>query len=145
MLAACGSTTTARKPTAVATPHNRAVPSSLLQGSGIGDWPVFGYDPGHTGYVNGRVQARALNGSVAWSRKFSPIFSSAVAGLGMVYIASTDGYLYALSQSSGNIAWRAVVGYYLTDSTPALEGHTFFAAALSDTIEASIAESCAVY
>ena len=59
LLAACGSTT-ARKPAAVATFHNKVVPSALLQGSGSGDWPIFGYDPGHTGYVDTRVQPRAL-------------------------------------------------------------------------------------
>jgi len=57
---------------------------------------MFGYDPGHTGYVDTLVQPRILTGNLAWTRTFAPIFSSAVAGLGMVYIASTDGYLYAL-------------------------------------------------
>jgi outer membrane protein assembly factor BamB len=117
----------------------------LLQGSSIGDWPVFGYDPGHTGYVDGRVQPRALNGSLSWSRKFAPIFSSAVAGLGMVYIASTDGYLYALSQSTGAVIWRSRVGNYLTDSTPALEGQTLFVAAHGTTIEALNAQTGVLY
>ena len=91
------------------------------------------------------MQPRPLNGSLAWSRKFAPIFSSAVAGLGMVYIASTDGYLYALSQSSGTVVWRARVGNYLTDSTPALEGHTLFVAARGMTIEALNAQTGALY
>src|SRR5260370_24508646 len=106
MLAACGSTAV-RKPVATVSQRNQVVPATLLQGSSVGDWPMFGYDPGHTGYVDARVQLRTLNGSLTWSRKFAPIFSSAGAGLGMVYIASTDGYLYALSQSTGNLAWRA--------------------------------------
>lgn len=106
---------------------------------------MFGYDPGHTGYVDAQVQPRALNGRLTWSRKFAPIFSSAVAGLGMVYIASTDGYLYALSQSSGAIAWRAEVGIYLTDSTPALEGQTLFVAAHGTTLEALNARTGALY
>ena len=144
MLAACGSSQ-ARKPVAVAIPHNRIVPSALLQGSNIGDWPVFGYDPGHTGYVDALVQPHALAGNLTWSRKFAPIFSSAVAGLGMVYIASTDGYLYALSQSSGAVIWRAKVGNYLTDSTPALEGQTLFVAARGTTIEALNARTGALY
>jgi len=145
ILAACSSTTTTRKPAAVLTQHNQVIPSALLQGSSIGDWPVFGYDPGHTGYVDALVQPRKLSGSLAWSRKFAPIFSSAVAGLGMVYIASTDGYLYALSQASGAISWRAEVGNYLTDSTPALEGQTLFVAARGTTIEALNAQTGAVY
>lgn len=106
---------------------------------------MFGYDPGHTGYVDALVQPHSLTGNLAWSRKFAPIFSSAVAGLGMVYIASTDGYLYALSQSSGAMIWRAQVGNYLTDSTPALEGQTLFVAARGTTIEALNARTGALY
>jgi eukaryotic-like serine/threonine-protein kinase len=106
---------------------------------------MFGYDPGHTSFVDARVQPRALNGSLAWSRKFAPIFSSAVAGLGMVFIASTDGYLYALAQSTGAVAWRAEVGIYLTDSTPALEGQTLFVAAHGTTLEALDARTGALY
>ena len=145
MLAACGSTTPARKPAAVVTQHNQVIPASLLQGSSVGDWPMFGYDPGHTGHVDARVQPRTLNGILTWSRVFAPIFSSAVAGLGMVYIASTDGYLYALSQSTGAIIWRAEVGNYLTDSTPALEGQTLFVATHGTTIEALNARTGTAY
>lgn len=117
----------------------------MLQGSSVGDWPMFGYDPGHTGYVDALVQPHSLTGKLAWSRKFAPIFSSAVAGLGMVYIASTDGYLYALSQSTGAMIWRAEVGNDLTDSTPALEGQTLFVAARGTTMEALDARTGAVY
>jgi eukaryotic-like serine/threonine-protein kinase len=146
LLAACGSTTTTvQKTSAVITRHNQVIPTALLQGSSVGDWPVFGYDPGHTGYVDALVQPHKLTGSLAWSRKFAPIFSSAVAGLGMIYIASTDGYLYALSQSTGAIIWRAEVGNYLTDSTPALEGQTLFVAAHGTTIEALNARTGAQY
>lgn len=144
MLAACGSTAV-RKPVATVSQHNQVVPAALLQGSSIGDWPMFGYDPGHTGYVDALVQPHKFTGSLAWSRKFAPIFSSAIAGLGMVYIASTDGYLYALSQSSGAIAWRAEVGNYLTDSTPALEGKTLFVATHGTRIEALNALTGASY
>src|SRR6266851_1531649 len=144
MLAACGSTAV-RKPVATVSQHNQVVPAALLQGSSVGDWPMFGYDPGHTGYVDALVQPHMLTGSLAWTRKLAPIFSSAVAGLGMVYIASTDGYLYALSQSSGAIAWRAEVGNYLTDSTPALEGKTLFVATHGTRIEALNALTGASY
>jgi eukaryotic-like serine/threonine-protein kinase len=145
LLAACGTTTTARKPAAIVTQHNKVIPTAMLQGSSVEDWPMFGYDPGHTGYVDAMVQQRALKGSLTWSRKFAPIFSSAVVGLGMVYIASTDGYLYALSQSNGAIVWRAEVGNYLTDSTPALEGQALFVAARGTTIEALNARTGALY
>ena len=144
LLAACGSTAAHKSP-AVVTSHNQVIPAASLQWSSAGEWPVFGYDPGHTGYVDGQVQPRAINGSLAWSRKFAPIFSSAVAGLGMVYIASTDGNLYALSQPTGAVAWRVKVGNYLTDATPALEGQTLFVAAHGTTIEALNAQSGALY
>src|SRR5258707_10152669 len=49
LLTACGSAPTRAAPMMN---HNRAISATLLLGSSSGDWPVFGYDPGHTGYVN---------------------------------------------------------------------------------------------
>lgn len=106
---------------------------------------MFGYDPEHTGYVDAHVQARSLVGKPTWMRKFGPIFSSAVAGNGMVYIASANGYLYALDQKSGRIAWRDSIGDYLTDSTPALEGRVLFVSVHSSIMEALNALTGTVY
>jgi eukaryotic-like serine/threonine-protein kinase len=143
ILTACGDSTSPQTPPV--TQHNKVIPAALLEGSSSGDWPVFGYDPGHTGYVDALVEPHVLAGKLAWSQKFGPIFSSAVAGLGMVYIASTDGYLYALDQTSGAIVWRVNIGNYLTDATPALEGQALFVSVHSTTIEALNARTGSVY
>src|SRR5207302_1048018 len=103
-LTACGSATLHTPSTANS---SHVINASLLQGSDTGDWPVFGYDPGHTGYVNSLASPHILQGKLLWSQRFGPIFSSPVAGLGMLYIASTNGYLYALKQDSGTVVWRA--------------------------------------
>jgi outer membrane protein assembly factor BamB len=123
MLTACGS---ASAPVTQATHHNRVINATLLLGSTSGDWPLFAYDPGHTGYVDQFVNPHAIQGKLVWTQHFGPIFSSPVAGLGMLYISSTDGYLYALEQSSGAIAWRARLDNLLTDATPAIEGQVLF-------------------
>lgn len=107
---------------------NHSFKAALLQGSHLGDWPVFGYDPGHTGYVDAAVQPRATQGKLVWARKFGSLFSSPVVALHRVFIASTDGNLYALKQESGAIAWHVHINSYLTDATPALEGQVLFVA-----------------
>src|SRR5579884_2055582 len=142
MLTACGS----------ATPHapvpvssNHVITPSLLRGSSTGDWPVFGYDPGHTGYVNALVSPHILQGKLLWSQHVGPIFSSPVAGLGMLYIASTNGYLYALKQDSGTIVWRTRLNNKLTDATPALEGQVLFVSTHSTALEALNANTGATY
>ncbi len=142
MLTACGSAST---PAATATNHNRVINAKLLLGSGRGDWPIFGYDPGHTGYVDQAVSSHAIQGRLLWTQHFGPVFSSAVAGLGMLYIASTDGYLYGLRQDSGAIAWRVRLDVLLTDATPALEGQVLFVAVHSTALEALDAYTGQVY
>lgn len=127
------------------TRQNRVINTSLLQGSSIGDWPMFGYDPGHTGYVDASVQKHSVQGKMAWSQKFGPVFSSSVAGLGMLFIGSTDGYLYALRQDTGAIVWRDLVHDNLTDSTPTLEGQVLFVSVHSTALEALDARTGQVY
>lgn len=141
MLTACGS----HSPAAPATNHNRLINAALLQGSGSGDWPIFGYDPGHTGYVNRLASPHLIQGKLLWSQRFAPLFSSPVAGLGLLYVATTNGYLYALRQDSGAIAWRARLDNLLTDATPALEGQVLFVAVHSTALEALDAGSGQAY
>lgn len=132
MLTACGSVSTLATQ---ATHHNHVINATLLLGSTSGDWPIFAYDPGHTGYVDQNVNKHAIQGKLLWTQQFGPIFSSPVAGLGMLYVSSTNGYLYALQQSSGSIAWRARLDNLLTDATPALEGQVLFVSVHSTALE----------
>ena len=106
---------------------------------------MFGYDPGHTGNVDALVHPQSVQGKLAWAQKLGPIFSSPVAGLTMLFIASTDGYLYALKQDTGNVVWRTKLGNYLTDATPVLEGQVLFVSVHSSALEALNAHSGQVY
>jgi len=63
----------------------------------------------------------------------------------MLFIASTDGYLYALKQDTGNVVWRTKLGNYLTDATPVLEGQVLFVSVHSSALEALNAHSGQVY
>src|SRR6266705_5844475 len=94
--------------------YSRKIGMTLLQGSNRGDWPMFGYDAGHTGNVV--ANPHRIQGRLLWSEHLGPIFSSSVAGPDMLYVASTDGYLYALKQSTGMVIWRVQLGNYLTDA-----------------------------
>ena len=116
-----------------------------MLGPSSGDWPFFGYDLGHTGYLDGLANQSDIQGKLLWSRRLGPIFSSPVAGLHMLYITSTDGYLYALKQDTGEIAWRTRLNNSLTDATPALEGQVLFVALHSTALEALNAATGQVY
>ena len=132
-LAACGNA-----PYHVASPANRnhVISAVLLRGSSSGDWPMFGYGIGHTGYVDQPVFPHEIQGKLLWSQQSGPIFSSPAAALDMLYISSADGYLYALAQSTGLMVWRAHLGNHLTDATPALEGQILFVAMHSSALAA---------
>jgi outer membrane protein assembly factor BamB len=135
-LTACNSPATSPSTLATATTHNRVINAAQLQGSSIHDWPMFGYDPGHTGYVDPLVHPRSVQGKLLWSQKLGPVFSSPIAGLDMLFVSSTNGYLYALKQDSGAIVWRTSLGDYLTDATAALEGRVIFVSVHSSALEA---------
>lgn len=142
LLVGCGSKAAVPAPIAH---QNRVIDASLLLGPGAGDWPFFGYDPGHTGYVDQLANRNEIQGKLLWSRSLGPIFSSPVVGLNMLFITSTDGYLYALKQDTGEIAWRARLDNSLTDATPALEGQVLFVALHSTALEALDAYTGQVY
>lgn len=125
--------------------HDQIIHADLLRDLTTASWPMFGNNPARTGAVASIPQPPVLKGSLLWSRKLSPIFSSSVAGLGMVYIASTDGYLYALKQESGAMVWRANVRSYLSDATPALAGQVIFVATHGTAIMALDALSGHIY
>ena len=142
MLVACSSTSPSSQPVAH---QNKVINPVLLQGSSICDWPMFGYDPGHTGYVDASVQKHRVQGKLVWSQKFGPVFSSPVAGMGMLFIGSTDGYLYALREDTGAMVWRVLLHDNLTDSTPTLEGQVLFVAMHSTALAALDAHTGQVY
>src|SRR5579863_4653386 len=143
-LSACNSSSQSLSHVAVF--HNRAFDTALLlQGASSGDWPMFGYDPGHTGYVDPAVHAGSVRGKVLWSFKAGPVFSSPVAGLSMLFVSSTDGYLYALKQGTGAVVWRVNLKNNLTDATPSLEGQVLFVSTHSTAMEALNANTGQVY
>ncbi len=106
---------------------------------------MFGYDIGHTGYVDQPVLPHEIQGKLLWSQRPGPVFSSPVAALGMLYIPGADGYLYALAQNTGIMAWRVFLGNHLTDATPALEGQVLFVAMHSSALAALDARSGRLY
>lgn len=142
MLTACGPVSA---PATQAVHHNRVINATLLLGSTSSDWPLFAYDPGHTGYVDQMVNPHAIQGKLVWTQHVGPIFSSPVAGLGMLYISSTDGYLYALHQNTGSIVWRAHLDNLLTDATPALEGQVLFVSVHSTALASLNARTGEMY
>ncbi len=141
-LAACG-----KAPYHTTSPagRNHIINTALLRGSSSGDWPMFGYDIGHTGYVDRPVLPHEIQGKLLWSQQHGPVFSSPVAALGMLYIPGADGYLYALAQNTGIMAWRTYLGNHLTDATPALEGQVLFVALHSSALAALDARSGQLY
>lgn len=125
--------------------HTQSITVAQLQGSATGDWPLFGYNPAHTSFVDPLVGVHSVQNVVSWTHTSGPIFSSTVASLGMLYVSSTDGYLYALKQGTGALVWRLALGDYLTDSTPALEGHVLFVAVHSTMMQAVNAQTGQIY
>ncbi len=125
--------------------RNHIINAALLRGSSSADWPMFGYDIGHTGYVDQPVLPHEIQGKLLWSQRPGPVFSSPVAALGMLYIPGADGYLYALAQNTGIMAWRVFLGNHLTDATPALEGQVLFVAMHSSALAALDARSGRLY
>lgn len=66
-------------------------------------------------------------------------------GLHLLYIASANGYLYALQQDTGTLVWKVFLKNLLTDSTPTLEGQVLFVATKSTSLEALNALTGHVY
>ncbi|MGI8588440.1 MAG: PQQ-binding-like beta-propeller repeat protein [Chloroflexia bacterium] len=95
-------------------------PLTLPETGTTSAWPQFGRDAGHAGFLAG---FGALRGQVAWTRPTGgPIISSPVGGGGLVYVASSDAYLYALQTVDGGIRWRYAIGPKLVNATPVLAG-----------------------
>ncbi|HEY7416974.1 MAG TPA: PQQ-binding-like beta-propeller repeat protein [Ktedonobacteraceae bacterium] len=141
ILTACGGNPPSNAPVS----HNQVIPPNLLQSSSSDVWPDFAFGPGHTSSITTQGSSSPIQGKLLWSKPLSPIFSSPVAGQHMLYIASTDGYLYALQQDTGSQVWRILLKDELTDATPALEGQVLFVAMRSANLEALNALTGHVY
>jgi eukaryotic-like serine/threonine-protein kinase len=144
-LTACSSSQPGQTNVARKGNHDQVIDVRLLRGSYNDGWPIFGYDPGHTGFGGQQVDHHVVHGHLLWSKKIGPIFSSSVAGLGMLFISSTDGNLFAFKEESGALVWRVALGDYLTDATPALAGQVVFVSVHSSAVEALNAYTGQVY
>jgi eukaryotic-like serine/threonine-protein kinase len=83
-------------------------------------WTQLGGDATHAG---SRAGLGTLQGREAWQLTTGgPVISAPVAGAGVVYFASGDGFLYAVEGASGKTLWRASLGPKLVNSTPVLSG-----------------------
>jgi len=71
-------------------------------------WPIFRGDAHLSGTARGRLPEKL---DLLWSfQTGDAIMSSAVVGLGMVFIGSTDGKLYALNVANGDSLWAVDTG-----------------------------------
>jgi eukaryotic-like serine/threonine-protein kinase len=144
-LAACSYAPPSQADSATNNNPHRGIDAKSLSGNNIDSWPMFGNNTGHTSFEARGVHASIVRGKLLWSKKIGPIFSSSAAGLGMLFIASTDGNLYAFKEDTGALVWRSALGNYLTDATPALEGRIVFVSVHSSALEALDAYSGKVY
>ena len=71
----------------------------LRRAVGSSDWTIFRGDPGLTGIVDGEVPDAV---ALAWEfATGDEIKSSPVVVAGIVYIGSTDGFIYAIDLENG--------------------------------------------
>jgi len=72
------------------------------------EWATFQGDEGRTGYTES--PAPDSNQTYWKFQTGGPIKSSPVASAGMVFVASTDGYLYAVNATTGAKIWDFLIG-----------------------------------
>jgi outer membrane protein assembly factor BamB len=72
------------------------------------DWVTLQGDEGRTGYTES--PAPSSNQTYWTFHTGGPILSSPVVSAGMVFVASTDGYLYAVNVTSGEKIWDFLIG-----------------------------------
>ena len=87
------------------------------------DWPGFRGNPQLTGVAAGSVPERL---ELLWTFKAGEgIESTAALAPGRAYLASLDGYLYALDLEEGNVLWKYRAEAEIK-SSPALADSTVF-------------------
>ena len=79
------------------------------------NWPQYLYSPGHSSdnaAATAITPANAASLTRAW--QFSPattgFLSSPVAYNGVIYIGAKNGYFYALSETTGTVIWKRLIG-----------------------------------
>jgi outer membrane protein assembly factor BamB len=97
-----------------------------LADSGVDDWPMFLYNPGHTSSSDDVAPVThdllwrfntMPDGADAWIIDSSP----AIVG-GVLYIGADDGRFYALDSSSGNLLWNRTLGSFTASSPAVVKG-----------------------
>ena len=76
----------------------------------LASWPQFGFDPCHTGYnPNEHILSPSNVGGLGEAWEFTTggfLESQPAVAYGLVYFHSNDGYVYAVSATTGTMAWR---------------------------------------
>ncbi|MFC2059048.1 PQQ-binding-like beta-propeller repeat protein, partial [Chloroflexota bacterium] len=119
-------------PTPVPTPTPTPVPTPTPTPVPLTYWPMFGYDPGHTGYNSEETTLDATNvaglqpfwsqGIVTETQVSSPSIIDDT-----LYVESGEGVLYALNADTGAIIWTCPTGEQANSySTPAFYNNTVF-------------------
>jgi outer membrane protein assembly factor BamB len=99
------------------------------------DWPTYLFDNGHSSFNNAATTITPQNAATlhkSWTftptkKKGQPaarILGSPVAVGGTVYIASFNGTLWALNESTGTVRWSADVGFTPVGACPTKAGPT---------------------
>jgi outer membrane protein assembly factor BamB len=84
------------------------------------DWPMFHYDPAHTGYSTSSSSSNAkatTSGIFLWNYTTeSWVYSSPAVADGVVYVSSGDQMVYALNATTGDLIWKYLTGYEIYSS-----------------------------
>lgn len=116
------STSPGRTPTTTSTktPVTK-IPSDVVQ---AGEWPMFRHDAAHTG-ATGEVVEPPLE--LLWKYKTGDwVYNSPAVSGGVVYVGSSDGYVYALDASTGSLKWKYETGGEIY-SSPAVSSGVVYA------------------
>jgi outer membrane protein assembly factor BamB len=94
-----------------------------LVGISPADWPVFRGDPAMTGVGDARLPDQL---AVKWKFKTNNAIEGAPAVVaGVVYVASTDKYLYAVDLATGQEKWKEKLGAPIKASPAVKDGRVY--------------------